>query len=565
MRDQGRDLLRVGLAGCCVTLLGMLTPLVTAVIVDTAVPDADRGMLLQLGAALLAAACGQGLCQLAQGYGLLRQEVKARAATQAAMWDRLLQVQPAFLRQYAMGDLLARVMAITLLSQKLSGTTLRTIVSSGLALLNLGLLVYYNLPLALVALGIILVTSVVTLAAGVRTVRVLQPLQILEGTLFGFMVQVLHGVTKLRVAGAETRAFASWRRYFLQQQELRQHVQTIQDHMTVVNTLLPTLAAVVLFWWATRLLAPTAAGMLPPLTTGTFLAFYVAFWICINSATSLSTTIMDVLEIATLWERAKPILEAPPEVEAGRIDPGRLSGKVVLEHVTFRYRAHSSPILDDVSIAAEPGECIALVGPSGGGKSTIFRLLLGFETPEAGTISYDDQDLSRLDIYAVRRQLGVVLQHNRIMASTIFDSIASGAVITMDEAWEAVRAVGLAEDIATMPMGMHTPLSEGGGSLSGGQRQRLLLARALVCQPRLLLLDEATSALDNHTQAIVTASLDRLRVTRIVIAHRLSTIRHATRIYVLAGGRIVQQGRFEELVQQEGLFAQLMARQMLTA
>jgi ABC-type bacteriocin/lantibiotic exporter with double-glycine peptidase domain len=159
----------------------------------------------------------------------------------------------------------------------------------------------------------------------------------------------------------------------------------------------------------------------------------------------------------------------------------------------------------------------------------------------------------------------VVLQHNRIMASTIFDNIASGAVITMDEAWEAVRAVGLAEDIATMPMGMHTPLSEGGGSLSGGQRQRLLLARALVCQPRLLLLDEATSALDNHTQAIVTASLDRLRVTRIVIAHRLSTIRHATRIYVLAGGRIVQQGRFEELVQQEGLFAQLMARQMLTA
>jgi NHLM bacteriocin system ABC transporter ATP-binding protein len=414
-------------------------------------------------------------------------------------------------------------------------------------------------------MGVILVASVVTLAAGVRTVRTLQPLQVLEGTIFGLMVQLLHGVTKLRVAGAEQRAFAYWRMYFQQQQGLRQRVQTIQDHMTVVNTVLPTLAAVVLFWWATRLWAPTAAGALPPLTTGTFLAFYVAFGTCINGATGLSNAIIDVLEIATLWERAKPILEAPPEVDAGKSDPGHLSGKVALEHVTFRYRAHGPRILDDVSIAAEPGEFIALVGPSGGGKSTIFRLLLGFETPEAGTICYDDQEVSRLDVYAVRRQMGVVLQQSRIMASTIFENIASGAVITMDEAWEAARAAGLEEDLTAMPMGMHTYLSEGGGTLSGGQRQRLLIARALVCKPRLLLLDEATSALDNYTQALVTASLDRLCVTRIVIAHRLSTIRHATRIYVLAGGRIVQQGRFEELAQQEGLFAQLMARQMLTA
>src|SRR5215471_1545038 len=393
MRGQGRDLRRVWITGLLVTLLGMLTPQVTAIIVDTAVPDADRGMLLQLGAALLSAACGQGLCQLAQGYALLRQEVKARAAMQAAMWDRLLHVQPAFFRQHATGDLLARVMAITLLSQKLSGTTLRTILSGGLTLLTLGLLMYYSLPLSLVALGVTLVASVVTLAAGVRTVQALQPLQVLEGTIFGLMVQLLHGVTKLRVAGAEKRAFASWRMYFQQQQGLRQRVQTIQDHMTVVNTMLPTLAAVVLFWWATQLLTPTEAGALPYLTTGTFLAFYVAFGICINGATGLSNAIIDVLEIATLWERSKPILEAPPEVDAGKSDPGRLSGKVALEHVTFRYRVHGSRILDDVSIYTEPGEFIALVGPSGGGKSTIFRLLLGFEMPEAGTICYDDQDV----------------------------------------------------------------------------------------------------------------------------------------------------------------------------
>lgn len=565
MRGHGRDLLMVLLTGTLATLLGMLTPLATAVIIDQAVPDADRGMLLQVGGALLAAACGQGLCQLAQGFVLLRQEVGVRAATQAAMWDRLLHLPPAFFRQYATGDVQARVMAVTTMSQKLSGATLRTLFTSVLALLNLGLMLYYHVRLSLVAMGVALVASLVTLSAGVLTVRSLQPLQVLGGTIFGLMVQLINGVTKLRVAGAEERAFAYWGTYFQQQQGLRRRLQAIQDHMMVVNTVLPTLASVLLFWWATRLLAPTEAGTSPSLTTGTFLAFYTAFGTFMYGATGLSNTIIDILDIATLWERAKPILEAPLEVDAGKADPGRLAGKVALEHVTFRYHAHGPVILDDISISAEPGEFLALVGPSGGGKSTIFRLLLGFEMPEAGTIYYDDQDLSRLDVYAVRRQLGVVLQQSSIMAATMFDNISSGAVITMDEAWEAARAAGLVEDITAMPMGMHTYISEGGGNLSGGQRQRVLIARALVCKPRLILFDEATSALDNRTQAMVTASLDRLRVTRMVIAHRLSTIRHATRIYVLAGGRIVQQGRFEELAHQEGLFAQLMARQLLEA
>ena len=390
-------------------------------------------------------------------------------------------------------------------------------------------------------------------------------LHALEGTLFGFVVQVVHGVAKLRLAGASQRAFAQWVKDFHQQQGLRQQVQSLQDALQVITTILPTVAAVGLFWCATELLTPLQTGTVAPLTTGTFVAFYAAFGACIQGATSLSRVLVEVLDITTLWERAHPILAAPSEGDRTKRDPGRLSGQVAFAHVTFRYHPHGPLILDDVSLSAAPGEFIAIVGPSGGGKSTLFRLLLGFETPQGGTMTYDGQDLSQLDVYAVRRQIGVVLQQSRLMAGTMFDNIASGAVITMDEAWEAARAAGLAEDIAAMPMGMHTMVSESGGNVSGGQRQRILMARALVCHPRLLLLDEATSALDNHTQALVTANLERLHVTRIVIAHRLSTIRHATRIYVLAGGRIVQQGCFAELAQQEGMFAQLMARQLLTA
>ena len=211
---------------------------------------------------------------------------------------------------------------------------------------------------------------------------------------------------------------------------------------------------------------------------------------------------------------------------------------------------------------AAPGEFIAVVGPSGSGKSTLFRLMLGFESPQAGTVYYDGQDLGGLDVQSLRRQMGVVLQGGRINSGSLFDNIVCGTQISLNDAWEAARATGFADEIEAMPMGMHTIISEGGTNLSGGQRQRMLLTRALVHKPRLLLLDEATSALDNQTQAVVSESLERLQVTRIVIAHRLSTVRRADRIYVLAGGRISQEGGFDELAAQPGLFARLMARQM---
>lgn len=330
--------------------------------------------------------------------------------------------------------------------------------------------------------------------------------------------------------------------------------------MVVINNILSALTPAVIFAFATDLLRSQADG---GISTGTFLAFNAAFGTFISGATGLSSTVVDILEILPLWERAQPILQATPEVDANKTDPGRLSGRVEIKHIVFRYRAHSDLTLDDVSLRVEPGEFIALVGPSGSGKSTLFRLLLGFDSPESGSICYDGQELAQLDVNAVRRQLGVVLQNSRLMSASIFENISSSAPLTMDEAWEAARMAGLASEIAAMPMGMHTVVSEGGTNLSGGQRQRLLIARALALRPRILLFDEATSALDNRTQAIVSESLEKLNVTRIVVAHRLSTIRNADRIYVLQNGRLVQQGNFEQLAHKEGLFSQLIQRQRL--
>ena len=372
-------------------------------------------------------------------------------------------------------------------------------------------------------------------------------------------MQLIGGVSKLRVAAAESEAFAYWAKKYTQQVKLMLSTQFIEDVLTTFNVMLPAVSSIALFGLSVSLLGKAEGGT--GLSTGTFLAFNTAFGTFIASATRLSNTLIDILEITILWERTQPILKTKPEVDADKFHPGKLSGEIKLNQVSFRYRQDSPLVLENIALEAKAGEFIAIVGASGSGKSTVLRLLLGFETPEAGTISYDGRDLSGLDIAAVRRQLGVVLQNGRIMSGSIWENIAGGAIVTQDEAWSALQMAGLAEDVEAMPMGIHTIISEGGGNVSGGQRQRLFIARALVHKPQILLFDEATSALDNRTQAIVTQSLAQLGVTRVVIAHRLSTIRHADMIYVLQAGKIVQQGSFEELAAVEGLFANLMARQ----
>jgi ABC-type bacteriocin/lantibiotic exporter with double-glycine peptidase domain len=251
-----------------------------------------------------------------------------------------------------------------------------------------------------------------------------------------------------------------------------------------------------------------------------------------------------------------------PEVSETNKHPSELQGAIEVSHLKFRYQADGPLVVRDVSLAARPGEFVAIVGPSGSGKSSLFRLLLGFERPESGAIYYDAQDLAGLDAQAVRQQMGVVIQNARVASGSIFDNIIGSAPLTIDDAWEAARGAGLAEDISQMPMGMYTIVSEGGGNLSGGQRQRLLIARAIVRKPRIFLFDEATSALDNRTQAKVSRTLEALQSTRIVIAHRLSTIVNADRIFVMEKGVLVQIGSYRELADQEGLFRALVKRQL---
>ncbi|MBH8561774.1 NHLP bacteriocin export ABC transporter permease/ATPase subunit [Nostoc sp. CENA67] len=555
VKGYEKDITCIVVVGIMGTLLGMIAPQATTILVNNAIPDGDRTLLWQIGLVLLAAAFGQLAFQIAQSIITLRVESATDSVLQPAIWDRLLRLSPGFFRQYASGDLVNRVMAVRQIHEQLSGATQRTLLSGVFALFNLALMFVYSRQLAIVGVSLAIVAAVVTAISNWLLVRKSQKQQELNGAIQGLTVQLINGVAKLRVAMAEERAFAAWAKKYSQQIRLKASWQQIKDGVSIFNEALPLMSTVLLFGFVMLL-------MQTRLNIGTFVAFNYALTIFIKGVTDLSNTVTDMLGIVPIWEQAKPIWRSQPESDSTKTNPGKLSGRIALDRVSFHYSQNKSLILNDVSLHGEPGEFIAIVGPSGSGKSTILRLLLGFETPLTGSVYYDGKDLTQLDIQAVRRQLGVVLQNGKIGTGSIFENITAGALVTQEQAWEAARMAGLADDIKQMPMGMYTIISEGGTNLSGGQRQRLLIARSLVSKPKIILMDEATSALDNRTQAIVTESLAKLNATRVVIAHRLSTIRNADRIYVIDAGSVVQVGNFAELIAQEGLFARLVAQQL---
>lgn len=555
------ETIKVIIVGILGTILGMAVPQATAILINQAIPNGDRLLLLQLALGLLAVSFGKTAFNLYQGLVALRITNGINNTLQIAVWDRLLRLNPSFIRQFTTGDLLVRIMSISQIYSVFSGATQRTLLSGLFALLNLGLMFIYDLKLTLVAISITILAVILTMISSFILLSKERKQEELSGEIQGLIVQLINGVPKLRVAVAESRAFAAWAKKYSEQNQLTKEIIQVNDIVSVFNELLSLVSLILLYWFGFLAIQGSSTGE-NSLTLGTFLAFNAAFGIFFGGVTSLSNTLIQIIEIAPLWERSQPILQGKLEFDEHKANPALLSGQIRLENITFQYREDSPIILHEVNIHADPGEFIAIVGPSGSGKSTIVRLLLGFETPQNGKVYYDGQDLANLDLPAVRRQLGVVLQNGRVTQGSILENITGGALLTVEEAWEAARMAGLAEDIERMPMGIQTIVSEGGTNLSGGQRQRLLIARSLIFKPAIILLDEATSYLDNSTQAIVTESLEKMNATRIIIAHRLSTIRHADRIYVLESGRILQVGSFAELVNQPGLFAKLVARQL---
>jgi ATP-binding cassette subfamily C protein len=550
-----RDLATILFMGLAGGLLGLLIPILTGQVFGSVIPGADRSQLIQIALALIVAAMAGAIFQITRSLAVLRLGGKVDGAVQSAVWDRLLALPVTFFRRYTVGDLANRALGIDTIRGLLTGNVLTLALGAIFSVFSFALLFYYSWRLALLACGMVLVLTLVTAGLVWLQLRHQRAILELQGRIASLLFGLIHGIGKLRVAGAESRAYARWAERFAEQRRRTLAAQRAANAQTTFNAVYGVLTTLGVF----AMVGFVSKESLP---LGEFLAFNAAFGQFLSAALSVVSVFSGVLAAVPVYERLRPILETVPEVDGSKAEPGELAGEIEFSHVSFRYHEDTPLVLDDVSFRAGPGEFIALVGPSGAGKSTCLRLILGFEKPTAGSIYFDGQDLAGLAVQSVRRQIGVVLQTGRPLAGSIFSNITGSANLTIDDAWEAARAAGLEDDIKAMPMGMHTVISEGAETFSGGQKQRILIARAIVNRPRILLFDEATSALDNRTQEIVSRSLESLKATRIVIAHRLSTIQNADRIYVVEGGRVMEEGTYQDLLRRNGPFARLAERQI---
>ena len=365
---------------------------------------------------------------------------------------------------------------------------------------------------------------------------------------------LLSGIQKIKNSGAEKRAFVKWEKTYKDNAEYKYNPPLFIKLNAVLSSMITLCGMIFMYYVAIE----------NHISIAEYMAFNSAYGMISAALLSFAKITSSIAIVIPIVEMIEPIFKTVPEVLEDKQLVERISGSIEMSNVSFRYHDNMPYILNHLSLKIQAGQYVAIVGKTGCGKSTLMRLLLGFEKPLRGGIYYDGKDINNLDLRSLRHKIGVVMQDGKLFQGDIFSNIIISAPrLTLDDAWEAARKAGMAEDIQRMPMGMFTLISEGTGGISGGQRQRLLIARAIAPKPKVLMFDEATSALDNMTQKIVSDSLDTLNCTRIVIAHRLSTIKNCDRIIVLDNGKIIEDGTYDELILKNGIFTELVKRQRL--
>ena len=536
------------------TLVGMLMTNANKALTGFVLQSKNLSLLLGTAAFTLSVIVSTQLLDGVRALMMNRLEIKTSLSVEAAMMMRVMNLPANFFRKYASGELSSRYDAVNQLCSLLLGNIFSTGLGAIFSLMYITQIFRYAPALVAPALVIVLVSIVVSILSSLTQIKVSRQVMEKGSKENGLSYALITGIQKIKLAGAEKRAFARWAHQYADAVELSYNPPLLIKVNTAITSAISLAGTIVLYYLAAK----------TRVNPSEYIAFNTAFGAVTAAFASLTGVALSVAQIKPILEMAQPILETEPESAENKTMVTKLSGNIELSNVYFRYNQNMPYVVNGMSLKIRAGEYIAIVGSTGCGKSTLVRLMLGFETPEKGAVYYDGKDLSGLDLRSLRRRIGTVTQDGSLFQGDIYSNIViSAPQLTLDDAWAAAELAGIADDIRAMPMGMQTMISEGQGGISGGQKQRLMIARAVAPKPKILIFDEATSALDNRTQKQVSEALDALKCTRIVIAHRLSTIKNCDRILVLDKGQILEDGTYDELIAKNGFFAELVERQRL--
>ena len=538
----------------CTTLVGMITPKITKILFSDVLESGSARLLLSI--AVLYVCTSLSLLMIGGIKSLLMNRINTEmnVSVQAATMARILSLPVDFFKNYSSGEITSRAQYIGSLCQTLVQTFLSTGLTSIFSLVYITQIFVYAKELVIPALCITLVTLVFSIVSSLAQMRISKKHMELSGKMSGMTYQIITGVQKIKLSGSEKRMFARWMNEYAEESKYTYGTPPFIMFNGVISTAVSLAGTIVMYFFAVQ------SGV----SVADYTAFNAAYGMLSGALMSVAGIALTAARIKPVIDMAKPIMDAEPEISEGKHIVTKISGGIELSNVSFRYEDNSPLVVDDLSLKIKPGQYVAIVGKTGCGKSTLMRLLLGFEKPQKGAIYYDGRDMGTLDLKSLRKRIGVVTQNGKLFQGDIYSNIIiSAPYLSVDDAWKAAEIADIADDIRAMPMGMHTIISEGAGGISGGQKQRLMIARAVAPNPKVLMFDEATSALDNITQKKVSEALDGLKCTRIVIAHRLSTIKQCDRIIVLDGGKIVEDGTYEELIDKKEYFYELVERQRL--
>ena len=539
------DLLFCLIACLGVTLLTMFTPYVCKLIFSEVIPSGDASQIVPIATLLLSAAAGLTMVEIARNLVVVRIKDKVEYSLQTAIMSRLLLLPATFIKEFTPGDISNRLLSLSRVSSNLTANFLSTLLTFLFSAVMFIQFFIYGGPLLTTGIIVIMIQLFAIMMEYYYTEKVQLSVNASGSHLIGTLFALFSGIQKIKTSGAEFRAFHQWAKAYAPSEMYSSSQPLASFYITGVSYCLKFLPMIVTMWAAWHY----------GLALSDYIAYCAVLSLVCKAVSQLQGITKMVSRLLPETRLCQPIMAATPEVKEGRRVVKRITGQIDIRGLKFRYADDMPLLFDGLNLTINSGDYVALVGASGCGKSTLMRLMLGLESPLAGSIFYDQYDLSDINLRSLRQYcLGICMQEGQLVEGTIRDNIIfNDPLLSDDDAWEAARLVALDKDIRQFPLGMDTPITVDGKGVSGGQRQRILIARALVRKPTVLFLDEATSALDNISQHIVIENLAKLKCTRIVIAHRLSTIQQCNRIIVLKDGRVADEGNFEEL-QARGYF-----------